>query len=154
MPSDFNQDFAKKMEARMATSYHKYGSWVKNRKFVDAMANVQKRIDLYNQTGNTEHLVDAANFLMMEFTLPVHPNAHFRATDTDESPGIKCFDEQPKVKVKTLAERMLGKYQRLCNRLKGLVPTRGMVSKAELVKLIDIYENEANNMKERSNESH
>lgn len=37
--------------------------------------------------GNTEYLVDAANFLMIEFMHPAHLVAHFKATDNTGSPG-------------------------------------------------------------------
>jgi hypothetical protein len=37
--------------------------------------------------GNAEYLVDAANFLMIEFMHPAHPAAHYRATDASGSPG-------------------------------------------------------------------
>ena len=42
----------------------------------------------YNSTGNTEYLVDAANYLMFEFMYPQHPKAHFKATDSKDSAGI------------------------------------------------------------------
>lgn len=100
--SDFNQDFAEKMEARMLTSRHKYGPWAKNRKYVDAIANAQKRLQLYLDSGNTEGLVDAANFLMMEFSMPIHPKAHFRAESADEAPAIVCIkEEEPESKTLT-----------------------------------------------------
>jgi hypothetical protein len=47
-----------------------------------------QRIELYKQTGNKEHLVDAANFLRIEYKYPKHPKAHFRGTDSRESPGL------------------------------------------------------------------
>jgi hypothetical protein len=31
--------------------------------------------------------MDAGNCAMIEFMFPQHPNAHFRATDSTESPG-------------------------------------------------------------------
>jgi hypothetical protein len=37
--------------------------------------------------GNTEYLMDASNFLMIEFMHPRHPDAHFKAEDSDASPG-------------------------------------------------------------------
>lgn len=37
--------------------------------------------------GNTEFLVDAANFCMIEYMHPSVDNAHFEATDSDQSPG-------------------------------------------------------------------
>jgi len=43
-----------------------------------------RRIKLYEDTGNTEHLVDAANLLMFEFKFGVHPNHHFSSVDDGE----------------------------------------------------------------------
>lgn len=84
-----NFDFTDKMVRRMATSYHKYGPMRKARDAgVLIMAAAEQRLALYRETGNTEYLVDAANFLMMEYTTPAHPKAHFEATDSDGSPGV------------------------------------------------------------------
>lgn len=43
--------------------------------------------------GNTEYLVDAANFLMIEFMHPAHPKAHYRATDKEGSPGREAYND-------------------------------------------------------------
>lgn len=42
---------------------------------------IRKRITLYEETGNQEHLVDVANFAMVEYMKPCHPNPHFEASD-------------------------------------------------------------------------
>jgi hypothetical protein len=72
----------------MAFSYFKYGRLAEaypNK--VDALRSMDDRIQLYKATGNTEHLVDAANFLLIEFMCPSIPGARLRATETHESPG-------------------------------------------------------------------
>lgn len=33
-------------------------------------------------------MIDVANFAMIEYMYPRHPNAHFEATDSDASPGL------------------------------------------------------------------
>lgn len=72
----------------MAVSYHKYGKVTDAYPGkVDALESAQQRLKLYEQTGNTEYLIDAANFMMIEFMRPAHPRAHFEATDSDGSPG-------------------------------------------------------------------
>lgn len=38
--------------------------------------------------GNTEYLMDAANFLMMEFNRPQVSRAKFKASGYEESPGV------------------------------------------------------------------
>jgi hypothetical protein len=72
----------------MGVSFFKYGPVADaypNR--VDAIASLQKRLDRYAETGNTEWLMDVANFAMIEWMHPRHREAHFRATDSHESPG-------------------------------------------------------------------
>lgn len=81
--SEVSHDFFQYMINRMVTSYHKYGP-VAEATTVDCMSSAWQRMAKYHQTGNTEWLVDAANFLMMEFMK--HPDG-FRATDSDESIG-------------------------------------------------------------------
>jgi len=83
------------MVNRMAVSNHKYGRLQDNcgpRGNIDALACLIQRLDEYALTGNTEFLIDAANFAMIEFIVPSHPHAHFKATDSDESPGLTTRD--------------------------------------------------------------
>ena len=91
LESEFSLDFVEKMKNRMLMSYFKYGFVYDNcsNGKVDALVNLERRVEKYRETGNTEWLVDAANFAMIEFMYPQHKDAHFRATDSDESPEIK-----------------------------------------------------------------
>jgi hypothetical protein len=43
-----------------------------------------KRILKYIEMGNSEHLVDAANMLLLEFEFGRHPDKHFGAIDDGE----------------------------------------------------------------------
>jgi len=88
---DFSEDFATKMRNRMATSFHKYGPVKSNRATIDFVANIKARLAKYEADGNTEWLVDAANFCMMEYELPAHADAHFRATSSAEAPKLNKF---------------------------------------------------------------
>jgi hypothetical protein len=45
------------------------------------------RIDKYVETGNTEYLVDAANFAMIEYMCPSIEGSYYTATDSEGSPG-------------------------------------------------------------------
>lgn len=90
--SEVSVTFLQGMVDRMGLSYFKYGlveeaygPRVVNRG--DALRSMRKRLDKYRETGNTEWLMDAANFDMIEFMFPDHEEAHFRPTDADESPG-------------------------------------------------------------------
>lgn len=86
VPSEFNQEFIQGMANRMMVSYHKYGKVMDAIGKVDEVANIEKRVQRYKETGNTEWLMDVANFAMIEF---MHKGAQaFRATDSNESPGL------------------------------------------------------------------
>lgn len=77
------------MANRMAFSEQKYGSLEDS--YPDrfkALTQVSNRIKYYIETGNTEWLIDAANFCLIEHLHPASPNAHFRATGSEESPGL------------------------------------------------------------------
>jgi hypothetical protein len=88
--SENSEQFHQGMMDRMGVSYFKYGLVEEAYPSkVDAIASLQKRLERYAETGNTEWLMDVANFAMIEFMHPRHPGAHFRSTDSDESPGRK-----------------------------------------------------------------
>jgi hypothetical protein len=72
----------------MIVSYDKYGPVAINygERLVSALKNIDSRLELYKQTGNTEYLADVANFAMIEFMYPQHPEAHYN--DLSESPGL------------------------------------------------------------------
>lgn len=91
--SEISEQFIKGMCDRMGVSFHVYGrvSDAYPHK-ISAIESLRKRLDRYLDTGNTEWLIDAGNFAMIEFMYPSHPKAHFRATDSDESPGRAAYD--------------------------------------------------------------
>ena len=92
--SEFSRFFVQGMADRMAMSFHKYGnvSAAYPRK-VDAIGSLEIRLCKYQETGNTEFLMDVANFAMIEFMHPRHIGAYFKATDSLESPGRKWFGD-------------------------------------------------------------
>jgi hypothetical protein len=86
--SEFSQSFVQGMADRMAVSYSKYGAVAEAYPAkVDAIASLKMRLAFYMETGNTEYLMDVGNFAMIEFMHPRHPEAHYRPTDSAESPG-------------------------------------------------------------------
>lgn len=90
MKQEYSDRFDELRKNRVEVSYHKYGPVKKNFQTgnVQALPSMEKCIEKYNDTGNTEYLLDAANYLMFEFMYPQHPRAHFRPTDSKESAGI------------------------------------------------------------------
>lgn len=86
--SEFDDKFVDYMRNRMLVSFHKYGPVAEAYPHkVNALKSLELRLKKYQETGNTEYLVDAANFAMIEFMRPSHPEAHFEGTDSSGSPG-------------------------------------------------------------------
>lgn len=91
--SEYSKDFLEGMLSRMAVSFHKYGKIVDAYPHkVNAIESAKVRLDKYLETGNTEYLIDAANFFMIEFMHPSHPEAFFKAEDSNKSPGRAAYD--------------------------------------------------------------
>ena len=86
--SEFSDQFVQGMYDRMAVSYFKYGKVSDGYpKPLSALASLGQRLVKYQETGNTEYLIDAANFAMIEFMRPSVVGAHFTPTDAHGSPG-------------------------------------------------------------------
>jgi len=85
----FSESFIQKMKNRILVSACKYGDLKKTKQdplqYRDELKNAKYRISLYEKTGNTEYLVDAANFLMFEF---MEMKGNFLATDNDKNSKI------------------------------------------------------------------
>jgi hypothetical protein len=90
LKTEYSEEFDKIRKDMVVTSYFKYGPIKDNseQKLKDNILSLEKRLTAYKETGNTEFLADIANFAMFEFMHPQHPKAHFKATDSNESPGI------------------------------------------------------------------
>jgi hypothetical protein len=83
------------MGTRMAFSQEKYGDLEKNYpEPKSAMATAMQRIGMYYETGNTEHLLDAANMLVIESIFPSHDEAYFTAEGSEASPGLVAKTEE------------------------------------------------------------
>ena len=100
---DYSERFDDLRKNRVQISHYKYGRAAKNFRTgnVDALATMDLCIAKYRETGNTEYLCDAANYLMFEFMFPQIPGAFFRATDSGESAGVVGITE---VEMKRLRE--------------------------------------------------
>lgn len=86
--TEFSFEFVQMMANRMVVSFHKYGPVADGYPHrVNALESLRQRLKMYLDTGNTEYLIDAANFAMIEFMCPSQKDAKFEATDSDGSPG-------------------------------------------------------------------
>lgn len=96
LSSEYSVTFDDLRKKQMVAGHFKYGSVRENasQKYVDYIATLTKRLQAYKETGNTEFLADIANFAMIEFMYPQHPNAHYEPTDSDKSPGLVGMSAQ------------------------------------------------------------
>lgn len=93
-PSDFatlqktewSPEFEQLMRNRLLMGAFRYGTMAEKRRDAtknrwDLMGAIDSKVKLYEETGNTEYLVDAANYLMLAFEFDPHPKKHFQALD-------------------------------------------------------------------------
>lgn len=104
LKTEYSEKFDKIRKGMMVMSYFKYGAMRENYekfKCMDAIGNIEKRLEKYKETGNTEFLADIANFAMIEFMYPSIAGAKYTPTDSGacEIAGfsineIRNFDQQ------------------------------------------------------------
>lgn len=85
LKTEYSNRFDEIRKNMMIQSYFKYGAMRDNyKKFkcMDALGNIEKRINKYKETGNTEFLADVANFAMIEFMYPSIDGAKYTPTDS------------------------------------------------------------------------
>lgn len=85
LKTEYSKMFDEIRKDMMVMSYYKYGSMKENYdkfKCMDALGNIEKRIQKYKETGNTEFLADVANFAMIEFMYPSIEGAKYIPTDS------------------------------------------------------------------------
>ena len=86
--SEYSTKFDELRKNRVAVSSIKYGPAKRNfgEGRVDAIATAERCIEAFKKDHNTEHLVDAANYLMFRFMYPL-PGEAFAGTDSHQSVG-------------------------------------------------------------------
>lgn len=89
LKSEYSEHFDKLRKNRVQVSYYKYGPARQN--FgggrVDAIGTLELCLDKFKKTGNTEYLLDVANYAMFRFMYPMS-NEFFEATSSSESAGV------------------------------------------------------------------
>ena len=85
---EYSDQFDKERQNRIEVSYYKYGSARDNfgSGRVDAIKTAELCIEAFKKDHNTEHLIDAANYLMFRYMYPL-PGEFFKATDSSGSVG-------------------------------------------------------------------
>jgi hypothetical protein len=80
--ANWSDRFVQLMRNRMMLGIYRYGSFRDPRQpAYDRIGSVLHRLAQYRETGNLEHLVDAANLCLIEFEVSRHPRRHFVAID-------------------------------------------------------------------------
>lgn len=89
--NEYSCKFFQYMINRIGFGFARYKGWKASReRGIDFLKSARDRIKMYEETSNTEFLVDAANLLMGEFIVPSLPDAHFEATSG--TPGMIDLD--------------------------------------------------------------
>ena len=91
LSTEYSSEFDEIRKNMMVMSFYKYGpigANYKTEKAIDAIKSLEKRLQAYKDTGNTEFLADIANFAMIEYMYPQHEKAFYKPTDSRESPGV------------------------------------------------------------------
>ena len=84
LEANWPQWFIDAMRDRMRMGMLRYGSLKKQTASgtgYDNLGSARLHISEYQKTGNIEHLIDAANLVMIEAETGYHPTKHFKAID-------------------------------------------------------------------------
>lgn len=89
LDKEYSVEFDMRRQNAILVSYHKYGPSKENFKkgMVDAIGSLEKCLKKFKETGNTEYLVDVANYAMFRYMYP-QGNESYRPTDSNQSAGI------------------------------------------------------------------
>ncbi len=83
--TEWSSEFERLMRNRLIMGALRYGrSGTEEKAQYDCIGSCISRLKKYQQTGNKEHLVDAANLCLIEFIEGRHPHAHFASIDDGE----------------------------------------------------------------------
>ena len=86
--NEYSTEFDKLRKSRVEVSFYKYGAARDNfgSGRVDAIGSLELCLDKFKETGNTEYLLDVANYAMFRYMFPL-PGEYFKTTDSSESAG-------------------------------------------------------------------
>lgn len=89
LSTDYSFVFDKKRQDLIVQSHFKYGKASRNFATgnVDAIGSLKKCLDKFEETHNTEYLLDVANYAMFRYMYPQN-GEFFKSTDSDGSAGI------------------------------------------------------------------
>jgi len=88
LKTEYSEEFDKLRKNRVNVSFYKYGAARDNfgAGRVDAIGSLELCLEKFKKTGNTEYLLDVANYAMFRYMYPML-GEFFKATDSSESAG-------------------------------------------------------------------
>jgi len=88
--SEWSPEFEQRMRDNLIMGAFRYGRLCElGKPQYDRVKGMQMHLTMYQEDGNTEHLVDIANIALCEFVEGDHPKKHFRAIDDGEHVEVK-----------------------------------------------------------------
>lgn len=88
LKEEYSLEFDKLRQNRVEVSLYKYGPARVNfgSGLVDAIGSLELCLEKFKKTGNTEYLLDVANYAMFRYMYPL-PGEYYKATDSKDSAG-------------------------------------------------------------------
>jgi hypothetical protein len=88
LKQEYSEEFDKLRKNRVEVSFYKYGASRDNFASgrVDAIGSLELCLEKFKKTGNTEYLLDVANYAMFRYMYPL-PGEYFKPTDSSQSAG-------------------------------------------------------------------
>lgn len=89
LDKEYSKEFDERRQNAIVVSYYKYGPSKINfqKGMVDAIGSLKKCLAKFEATGNTEYLVDVANYAMFRYMYPMAGEG-YRASDSNQSAGV------------------------------------------------------------------
>ena len=89
LKTEYCPEFDERRKNAIVCSFYKYGPSKENfrKGMVDAIGSLKKNLKKFEETGNTEYLVDIANYAMFRYMYP-QGNESYRPTDSNQSAGV------------------------------------------------------------------
>ena len=84
-------EFEQLMRNRLIMGRIRYGQSLQDKEkgVYDCLKAIERKVIAFRNTGNTEYLVDVANYCLIEFMHSTHPHKHFGPTDDADHCPIK-----------------------------------------------------------------
>lgn len=78
--TEWSERFEELMRANLIMSSFRYGL-IEQAKAYDYVTSIRQRLDLFEETGNAQHLVDISNICLVIFEKKMHKNFYYDHID-------------------------------------------------------------------------